>query len=61
MALLRADGLVEEAGHAGVRVAPLDVAAMRRHHEIRAALDGLAAVLEERAGEAGPGRLAQRG
>jgi len=43
MALLKADGLVEEAGKRGLRVTPLDVTLMRHHYEIRAALDGLAA------------------
>lgn len=43
MALLKADGLVEEAGRRGVRVAALDATRMRHHYEIRAALDGLAA------------------
>lgn len=42
MALLKADGVVEEIGTRGLRVAPLDVAAMRHHYDIRAALDGLA-------------------
>ncbi len=43
IALLKADGLVEEAGKRGVRVTPLDVTVMRHHYEIRAVLDGLAA------------------
>ncbi len=43
MALLKADGLVEEVGKRGLRVAPLDLTRMRHHYEIRAALDGLAA------------------
>lgn len=43
MALLKADGLVEEIGTRGLRVAPLDLARMRQHYEIRAALEGLAA------------------
>ncbi len=42
MALLKSDGLVEEIGTRGLRVAALDPAAMRQHYEIRAALDGLA-------------------
>ena len=43
IALLKADGLVEEAGKRGVRVTPLDATVMRHHYEIRGALDGLAA------------------
>lgn len=45
MALLKADGVVEEIGTRGLRVAPLDIAAMRHHYDIRAVLDGLAARL----------------
>ncbi|MCB9943103.1 MAG: GntR family transcriptional regulator [Geminicoccaceae bacterium] len=43
MALLKADGLVEDAGRRGLRVASLDLARMRQHYDIRAVLDGLAA------------------
>lgn len=43
MALLKADGLVEEIGRRGLRVTPLDLELMRHHYDIRAALDGLAA------------------
>jgi len=43
MALLKADGMVEDVGKRGVRVAPLDLDLMRHHYDIRAALDGLAA------------------
>lgn len=43
LALLRADGLVEEVGKRGMQVAELDLRAMWHHYEIRAALDGLAA------------------
>ncbi|MCY4318203.1 MAG: GntR family transcriptional regulator [Alphaproteobacteria bacterium] len=42
MALLKADGLVEETGRRGMRVVPLDIALMRHHYEIRASLDRLA-------------------
>lgn len=45
MALLKADGMVEEIGRRGLRVTPLDLDLMRHHYEIRAALDGLAARL----------------
>lgn len=45
MALLKADGMVEEAGKRGLRVAPIDGEVMRHHYAIRAALDGLAARL----------------
>lgn len=43
MALLKADGLVEEKGKRGLYVATLDLALMSHHYDIRAALDGLAA------------------
>lgn len=43
MALLKADGLVEEVGKRGLRVTALDLTRMGHHYEIRAALDGLAA------------------
>ena len=43
MALLKADGLVEEVGKRGLRVSSLDIATMHHHYEIRALLDGLAA------------------
>ena len=43
MALLKKDGLVEEAPGRGLRVAALNVAAMRGHYEVRGALDALAA------------------
>lgn len=48
MALLKADGLVEEVGKRGLCVAELDLTLMRHHYEIRAALDGLAARLAAR-------------
>ncbi len=43
MALLKADGMVEEIGRRGLRVTPLDLDLMRHHYDIRASLDGLAA------------------
>ena len=43
MALLKADGMIEDVGKRGLRVAHLDLALMRDHYGIRAALDGLAA------------------
>ena len=43
MALLKADGMVEESGRRGLRVAALDLDLMVHHYAIRAALDGLAA------------------
>lgn len=64
MALLKADGLVEEVGKRGLRVAQLDLALMRHHYDIRAALDGLAARLAaQRAREtpAAAGAIARRG
>ena len=45
IARLKADGLLEDAGRRGVRVTALDLATMRHHYAIRAALDGLAARL----------------
>lgn len=45
MALLKADGLVEQAPGRGLRVTSLNLELMQRHYEIRAALDGLAARL----------------
>ena len=42
MALLKADGMVEDIGRRGLRVTPLDLDLMRHHYDIRAALDGLA-------------------
>jgi DNA-binding GntR family transcriptional regulator len=48
MALLKADGLIEEAGKRGMRVAQVDPALMRHHYDIRASLDGLAARLAAR-------------
>jgi DNA-binding GntR family transcriptional regulator len=43
LALLRADGLIEEAGKRGVQVARLDLDTMHHHYQIRSLLDGLAA------------------
>lgn len=43
MARLKADGLVEDVGKRGLRVAELDLGLMRHHYDVRAALDGLAA------------------
>ena len=43
MALLRADGLIEEAGRRGMIVTRLDIDRMRHHYEIRAVLDGFGA------------------
>jgi DNA-binding GntR family transcriptional regulator len=43
MALLKADGLVEERGRRGLHVAALDLALMSHHYAIRGALDALAA------------------
>jgi DNA-binding GntR family transcriptional regulator len=45
MALLKADGLVEQAPGRGLRVTSLNLDLMQQHYEIRAALDGLAARL----------------
>lgn len=64
MALLKADGLVEEVGKRGMRVATLDVDLMRHHYEIRAALDGLAARLAAERAESDPAarrEIARRG
>ncbi len=43
MALLKADGLVEETGKRGLTVAKLDLTRMRHHYDIRAVLDGYGA------------------
>jgi DNA-binding GntR family transcriptional regulator len=43
LAILKTEGLLLELGKRGLFVAPLDLASMRHHYEIRAALDGLAA------------------
>lgn len=43
MALLKADGMVEDVGKRGLRVAKLDLSRMRCHYEIRCLLDGYAA------------------
>ena len=45
MALLKADGLIIEAGKRGLHVAPIDLSMTRYHYEIRSALDVLAAGL----------------
>ena len=42
LALLKADGMIEEVGKRGLRVTRLDLARMRDHYDIRAALDRLA-------------------
>ena len=64
MALLKADGLVEEAPGRGLRVAELSIDLMWRHYEIRAVLDGLAARLAARRAAASArdaGRISKRG
>lgn len=43
LAMLKNDGLLQELGKRGLYVAPVDIASMHNHYEIRAALDGLAA------------------
>lgn len=43
LALLKSDGLIQEIGKRGLRVAELDLTLMQHHYAIRAALDGLAA------------------
>lgn len=48
MALLKADGLVEEVGKRGLCVSHLDIDLMHHHYEVRALLDGLAARLSAR-------------
>ena len=64
MALLKADGLAEEAPGRGLRVAELDRETMLQHYQIRAALDGLAARLAAGRAARSAGerqRLASRG
>lgn len=43
MTLLKADGMVEDVGRRGLRVAQLDLSRMRCHYDIRSLLDGYAA------------------
>jgi DNA-binding GntR family transcriptional regulator len=43
LAILKTEGLLLELGKRGLFVAPVDLAVMRHHYEIRSALDGLAA------------------
>ncbi|MEL7000921.1 MAG: GntR family transcriptional regulator [Pseudomonadota bacterium] len=43
MALLKADGIVEEVGKRGLRVASLDLGLMQCHYDMRLLLDGYAA------------------
>ena len=43
LALLKSDGIVEEVGRRGLRVARLDLGRMRCHYDIRCLLDGYAA------------------
>lgn len=43
MALLKADGIVEEVGKRGLRVAALDIKMIRGHYDIRQMLDGYSA------------------
>ena len=45
MILLKADGLVEESGRRGMRVAPINIARVADHYELRGVLDGHAARL----------------
>lgn len=52
MALLKAQGFVEEAGRRGVRVAPVEAPLVIRLYEVRGALDALAARLAARDGAA---------
>ncbi len=55
MALLKADGMVEDVGRRGVKVTPLDLDRMRHHYDIRSALDGLAARMLGARVQADPG------
>lgn len=57
--LLKADGLVHDAGRRGLVVAPLDMQMMRDRYEVRAALDALAAPLAARRCAASPEVAAQ--
>jgi DNA-binding GntR family transcriptional regulator len=52
MALLKAQGFVEEAGRRGLRVAPVEAPQVIRLYEVRGALDALAARLAARDGAA---------
>lgn len=56
---LKAQGLVEDSGRKGLRVAPIDPVRLRQFYEVRGALDGLAARLAAgRAVGDGAGRAA---
>ena len=62
MALLKADGLVEDIGRRGLRVTPLDADLVGHHYALRAALDGLSARLAAQriaAGEVASGIFTQ--
>ncbi len=61
MALLKADGMVEEIGRRGLQVTPLDLALVRHHYDIRAALDGLAARAAAQRAAAVPGAASEIG
>jgi DNA-binding GntR family transcriptional regulator len=57
--LLKADGIVEDAGRRGLVVAPLDLRMMQDRYQVRAALDALAARLAARRCAASPETAAQ--
>jgi DNA-binding GntR family transcriptional regulator len=60
MAMLKADGIVEESGARGLYVAPVDLATMRHRYAIRSALDALAASGAARAVLAGNRDIAEQ-
>ena len=59
IALLKADGLIEEIGTRGMQVAALDLAMMRAHYQLRGALDALAAKLAAKRAAADPALAAE--
>ncbi|RVU38274.1 GntR family transcriptional regulator [Hwanghaeella grinnelliae] len=59
IALLKADGLIEEIGKRGMQVAALDLAMMRAHYQLRGTLDALAAQLAAKRAAADPNLAAE--
>ncbi len=61
MAMLKADGIVEESGARGLHVAPIDLDTMRHRYAIRSALDALAASGAAEAVRNGDRAIAEQG
>ena len=60
MAMLKADGIVEESGARGLHVAPIDIPTMRHRYAIRSVLDALAACEAAKAVKAGDRTIPER-